>query len=306
MDTTTLEPKAAQPKLVTRFERILFATDFSPAAAHAIPYVTNLAKHYQSKIVALHVRPPVVNPMTQPASWAIDIEYATTIDQKNRQELRDAFSGIPTEAVIQPGDILSCVSEAIEKYNADLLVIGTRGRSGVGKFFLGSIAEEIFRDVACPVLTVGPHAEEATGTRPQFREILYATDFSPESKRAATYAESLANEFGARLTLLHVIPKFSSNDVVSWNSLQENAKTLLRHLVPAEGRSSLKVDYLVELGDPAERILDVAALRQPDLIVLGTQVPKGLPGAATHLPFAVAHKVVSRANCPVLTVRHQA
>jgi nucleotide-binding universal stress UspA family protein len=301
METTTLEPKVA-----TRFERILFATDFSPAAAHAIPYVTKLAKHYQSKLVALHVRAPVVNPMTQPATWAVDIEYAASVDEENRELLRKTFAGIPTETVIETGGILDSINDTLQESHCDLVVIGTRGRTGVHKFFLGSIAEEIFRHVACPVLTVGPHTEEIPGTRAEFREILFATDFSPESKRAAAYAASLAQEFGARLTLLHVVPKFSPNDVISWAQLQEYSKELMRHLMPPELQSSRKLDFVVEQGDPAERILALAELRKSDLIVLGTQVPSGFPGAATHLPIAVAHKVVSSAACPVLTVRHTA
>ena len=60
--------KAAIAKTRTKFENVLFATDFSPAAAHAIPFIKKIAKHFQSNLVALHVKPPVVNSMTQPAT----------------------------------------------------------------------------------------------------------------------------------------------------------------------------------------------------------------------------------------------
>ena len=61
--------KTATARTAASFRNILFATDFSPAAAHAIPYVKRIAKHYDANLVALHVRPPVVNPMTEPAYW---------------------------------------------------------------------------------------------------------------------------------------------------------------------------------------------------------------------------------------------
>jgi len=299
-----METATASAKVATRFENILFATDFSAAADQAIPYVRNIAKHYQSRLLALHVRPVVVNPMTQPSTWAIDIEYARSVDQQNREQLQAAFEGFPTEILVEEGEVLPSINKAIEKNKVDLVVIGTRGRTGIGKLLLGSIAEEIVRNVTCPVLTVGPHADAAPGTRAQFREILYATDLSAESARGATYAVSLAQEFGARLTLLHVVSEAHPGDLVAWADVQESSKELLRKLVPAEAQALKKVEYFVERGDPAERILDVAHLRQVDLVVLGTQVAKGIPGAATHLPMAIAHKVVARAACPVLTIRH--
>jgi nucleotide-binding universal stress UspA family protein len=300
----TMETATASAKVATRFENILFATDFSAAADQAIPYVKNIAKHYQSKLLALHVRPAVVNPMTQPSTWAIDIEYARSVDQQNRDQLSATFEGLPAEVIIEEGEILPSINKTIQKYNIDLVVIGTRGRTGIGKLLLGSVAEEILRNVTCPVLTVGPHADTTPGTRAEFREILYATDLSPESARAASYAISLAHEFGARLTLLHVVSESHPGDLVTWSDVQESSKELLRKLVEPEAQGLKKLEYFVERGDPAERILDVAHLRQVDLVVLGTRVPKGVPGAATHLPGAIAHKVVARAGCPVLTILH--
>ena len=254
--------------------------------------------------VALHIRPPVVNPMTQPNTWPIDIEAAKTIDEGHRQELLETFAGIPTQVIIEEGDIQSALDAAIQKNNVDLVVIGTRGRTGIGKLLLGSVAEGIFRTVNCPVLTVGPHSDESRVARGEFREILYATDFSSESQPAAGYAVSLAQEFQARLVLLHVVPEPGAGKLVSWSDLRDSSKELLRKLVPPEAEAWCKPEYFVEPGDPAERILDLANLRETDLIVLGAQLEKGLPGAATHIPVATAHKVVSRAKCPVLTVRH--
>ena len=294
--------KPAAAKIRTQFENILFATDFSAAAAHAVPFVKKIARHFQSNLVALHVKPPVVNPMTQPTTWQADIVAARVFDKKHRDELLDTFAGINTEVMIEEGEIQSCLQSAIEKHNTDLVVIATRGRTGVAKVLLGSVAEEIFRTVPCPVLTVGPHSDPA---KANIREILLATDFGSESQSAAAYAVSLAQEYQARLTLLHVVPERKPGELVSWFDVQESSKQLLRKLVPAEAEAWCRPEYLVERGDPAERILDLANLRAVDLIVLGAQPEKGIPGAATHLPIATAHKVVAHANCPVLTVRNK-
>jgi nucleotide-binding universal stress UspA family protein len=115
---------------------------------------------------------------------------------------------------------------------------------------------------------------------------------------------SLAQEFQSRLILLHVIPELKAGDLVTAADVAEPAAKLLRKLVPPEAESWCKPEYFVERGDPAEKILEFANLRETDLIVLGVRPEQGVPGAATHLPIATAHKVVSRAACPVLTVRH--
>lgn len=294
----------ATAKTCTRFANILFATDFSPAAALAIPYVRKIAKHYQSKLVALYVRPPVVNPMTRPESWPTDIESAKAFDERHREEILGAFAGIPMDVVIEEGDVLSALNAVIQEHDTDLLVIGTRGRTGLKKLLLGSVAEEIFRTVACPVLTVGPHAASPLEAAGDFREILYATDLEPETQGAAAYAASLAEEFQAKLILLHVVLPSKVGETDYWLKIRDSSQELLRKLVPPSAEASCKPQYFVERGDPADQILLLAAVRQPDLIVLGTRPEGGVPGAATHLPGATAHKVVSRAACPVLTVRH--
>ena len=292
--------KAATAKTRTKFENILFATDFSPAAAHAIPFIKKIARHFQSNLVTLHVKPPVVNPMTQPGTWPVDLQAAKVFDKEHRDELLDTFAGINTEVVIEEGNIQAQLENAIQKYDTDLVIIGTRGRTGLVKMLLGSVAEEIFRTMPCPVLTVGPHSE---ARKAEIREILFATDFASVAPAAAAYAISLAQEFQARLTLLHVVPEPKPGDLVSWFDVRESSKKLLRNLVPAEAEAWCKPEYFVESGDPAQRILDLANVRAVDLIILGAQPEKGVPGAATHLPIATAHKIVAHANCPVLTVR---
>src|SRR5258708_5361987 len=235
--------------------------------------------------------------MTRPATWPVDLEFAKAQDEEHRRALLDTFSGVPTKVLIEEGDIPSELQKAIAKNNIDLVVLGTHGRSGLGKLLLGSIAEEIFRTTACPVLTVGPHSEATRDNKGEIREILFATDFASESKAPAAYAVSLAQEFQARLLMLHVIPDPKAGDLVSAHDVTEASHELLRKLVPAEAQAWCKPEYVVQPGDPAETILEIARLRESDLIVLGVKEETGVPGASTHLPIATAHKVVSRAVC---------
>ena len=153
------------------------------------------------------------------------------------------------------------------------------------------------------MLTVGPHVPSELNREGEFTRILYAASFAAESAAAAPYAVSLAQEYQAKLTLLHVLEDPKAGEFVVPQDLMASSKLRLVNLVPPEAELWCEPDYIVERGQVAEKILDVAKNRHADLIVLGVHRPVGVPGAATHLPIATAHYVVANAHCPVLTVR---
>jgi nucleotide-binding universal stress UspA family protein len=196
----------------------------------------------------------------------------------------------------------------IKEKGIDLIVVGTRGRTGIAKTLLGSVAELILRQAPCPVLTVGPHVRleqerwdtERYGKQREMREILYATDLAADFPAAAPYAISLAQENQAHLVLLHVIEDQKAGELVQPEQVVDSMEHKLRQLVPQEAELWCEPVSLVEQGEPAEKILDVANRRHADLIVLGARSAKGL---ATHLNAGTVHKIVSQAKCPVLTVR---
>ena len=132
------------------------------------------------------------------------------------------------------------------------------------------------------------------------RQIVYATDFSPESLAAAPFATSLAQEFQAKLTLLHVIEKYTDMD--RRPEPIDLALQRLEKLVPEEASLWCSPRPSVQFGPPADCILQEALDSKADLIVLGVRAAAGHLGAATHLPWATAHKVIAQAHCPVLTI----
>lgn len=286
-----------------QLKNVLFLTDFSPAADAAIPYAAAIATRFGAKLHALHMQTPVVNPMTEPATWAVLEKAAEAETKKQRETLLKSFPSMQPEVIIEEGGLWSRLTSVVERNEIDLIVLGTRGRSGVKKFFLGSTAERIFREVPCPVLTVGPSSHGVPSRPGEFSEIIYATDFNSESVVAASYALSLAQEFRAHLTLLHVIEDAKPGELVRPEDLVTSFTRLLRNFVSPEAELWCEPRFVVETGSAAEKILEVAEKRKADLIVLGVHRPSGFPGAATHLPLATAHKVVAHATCPVLTVR---
>jgi len=134
------------------------------------------------------------------------------------------------------------------------------------------------------------------------KRILYATTFSPASTVAAAYAISLAQENQAHLDVLHVVEAYKTGELVGAHELKTGCEQRMRTLVPEGADLWCEPNFVVEVGEPAERILAVAKEHQADMIVLGLKSTSAL-GAATHLPWATAHKIIAQAECPVLTVR---
>lgn len=298
--------KALDTRTRIQLRNVLFLTDFSPAANAAIPYATEVAKRFGAKLFALHMRTPVINPMTEPATWSTLEKAAEAEMQSQRKILQKSFLGLEPQILIEEGNLYATLLDVVEKNKIDLIVLGTHGRSGAAKFSLGSVAEEIFRHAPYPVLTVGPFTSGTRLGESQIKEIVYATDFSPESAAAAAHAISLAQEFQAHLTLMHVIANEAPGDLLLPGELVRATEQHLRNLVPPEAELWCEPRFVVEQGSPAGKILEVAKHHSADLIVLGIHKPSGFPGAGTHLPIATAHKVVSHAPCPVLTVRGMA
>ena len=294
--------KLLDPKTRISLKNILYLTDFSPVAEGAAPFVTALARHYGAKVFAVHVRGAEIYGMAPPESWPVLVEAAQELAKEQAKDLGELFAGVEHEAIIEIGDVWDATSALIEKNNIDLVVLGTHGRKGVEKVLLGSVAEKIFRLAPCPVLTVGPNVRLNANRTAELKRILYATTFSPASVPAVAYAISMAQENQAHLDILHVVEAYKTGELVGPNELKSGCEQRMHSLVPEGADLWCEPNFMVEVGEPAEQILAVAKGRQSDMIVLGLKSTSAL-GAATHLPWAIAHKIISHAECPVLTVR---
>lgn len=291
--------KAVQVRTRIALNNILFATDFSPAADAAAPFAIHIARSYGAKLYGVHVNPFDNYTAAAPDAWAAMAEAAERQTKEHAQRLSEQLKGVEHEAVIGEGNTWEVMSNLIKQKGIDLIVLGTRGRTGIGKVLLGSVAEQILRQAPCPVLTVGPHVTLQPEKAVKMREILYATDLAADFPAAAPYAISLAQENQAHLTLLYVIENQKTGELVHPAELAGSKLYKLRQLVPQGAELWCEPRYMVEQGTPAEKILEAADSQPADLIVLGAQPAKWL---ATHLNAGTVHKVVSEAKCPVLTV----
>jgi nucleotide-binding universal stress UspA family protein len=286
--------KALDPTTHLKLKDILFATDFSDAAGKALPYVLALARRYGATVHAVHVLPSAVYPFTLPDMWPLMAETEEQLRETGKQELEKALQGISHELIVREGPIWQTISKIADDSNIDLLVLGTHGRSGVEKALMGSVAEQIFRQASCPVLTVGPCVRTKPGASITLNRVLYATDFSLQSLAAARYAISLAEEHRAQLILLHCIHR--SEDL-------EPMLHALGEVVPFGVDLLYPPHCIVKRGSPSDKILEASREHGADVIVLGARSTNWPITAATHFADSTAYKIVTQAACPVLTVR---
>jgi nucleotide-binding universal stress UspA family protein len=297
--------RTAQAGTRIAVKNILYLADFSEPSEAALPFAAAIAREFGATVHALHVLTPEPYVYMPPEAAATAIEALEENAQAGMARVEAQLTGIPHETTVVRGvSVWPALEQQIVDCKADLIVLGTHGRTGAQKWLLGSVAEEVFRRAGVPVLTIGPLVPGGVHNGAHFRRVLFATDFTPESLAAAPHAISLAEENEARLILLHVLPEPKREEGIRPSGTSvANAMYELYQLVPKEAEAWCRPEPVVEHGEPAERILWAAGERDADLIVLGVRGAAGRLGAATHLGKTTAHKIVAHAKCPVLTVR---
>jgi len=312
MTTLTEVPQQQVPpqEATLSFKNILLATDFSDASERAFDYAIAIARLHGSKIYLVHVIPPdstsVIPP--PPSDWMRHEAEREMESLASRRELKP----IAHETVLRTGSAWSVLSAVIHQQNIDLVVLGTHGRGGLKKLVLGSVAEEVVRRVRCPVITVGPHIDIPLSTAGEFHRILFATDFHPASAKALEYALRLANQFRAKLILLHLMPPaalpgpgvtfYHEEAINEWQARVTASTTQkLERLLPASVKLWSEPEYVVGFDFVAEGILKVAVERKADQIVMGANRPLSAKVSA-HALKAVSYEVICHSKCAVLTV----
>lgn len=297
----------AKLKTSVSIKNILFLTDFSEASEGALSVALSVARRYGAKVHAFHVLIPIPYMYTTPELTAATIEAEDECARSAMLQVDSQLAGVDHEtAVLRGAGVWETVDQAIRERKIDLVVLGTRGRTGADRLLEGSMAEEIFRRSPVPALTVGPDAVYNVHKGGRFARVLFATDFTPASQAAAPYAVSIAEANQAQLIVLHVIRRpddLTGEEANQCEVIVADAMHSLYEAVPSDAQLHAPLEALVGYGEAGERIVATAKERKVDLIVLGVREARHHMGAATHLERPIAHKVVSHAPCPVLTVR---
>jgi nucleotide-binding universal stress UspA family protein len=286
-----------------RLKSVLVATDFSETCQIPLRHALGIARHYGAKLYLAHV-----------VSLGFALAGADALNAAAEAARRDAhqletqlvetgaLAGLDHEFIVGQGPVWEVLNQIIRQKGVDLIVSGARGRRGLQKMALGSVAEEIFRCADCIVFTVGPgsYQEARANEIVPNRTFLFATNFDEASLCALPYAISYANQFDAKLVLLHVVPTAPSPKSLLYRASLQRLEDLTLN-------STLKVrpEFVVEfcpVGPISEKILETAQNLKVDVIILGLRRSTHVE-AASHKPWATAYEVVCGAECPVATVR---
>jgi nucleotide-binding universal stress UspA family protein len=292
--------KTLEPAVSLSLKNILLATDFSPVSGMAVKYAQAIARRHASRVHTIHVTAPDSYHLLDPDAFAITFNGSTTQAENIPEVLHSLLEGLPSETPLQQGTIWKVISDVVERNEIDLLVLASHGRHGISRMVLGSVAEDVFRNVSCPVLTVGPDVRPCHRREIRIKNVLLATHFENGST-APMYAAQVCNEFGAELTLLHVAE--GHHDAADVEATRELSQRLYS-VVLAEAGLWRQPACVIRYGLPWAQILEVAKGTGADLIILGARHPEPAK-INSHLPWATAARVIAEAHCPVLTVRQK-
>jgi len=271
-----------------KFGTIVVATDLSGAASTAVRYAQAIARLYESTLVIVHAIDPVGYAFPDGAPEFAAADHAAR-EELRRIEEETRLEGIPVHSVMETGVIYERILQATLDHHADLLVLGTRAKSGIGRAALGTIARQLLARATCPVLTVPPDAEAHMPWAGRWRYVLVATDFSDASLLALGCAHRIAH---AQLVTLHIPTSCSERE-------REDSLERLRFLAPFNESHTVPVEHVIAEGDAAALIAENARKFGTDLIVLGSPENEL---AEEDFQSSTVLRVISSVTCPVLCV----
>jgi nucleotide-binding universal stress UspA family protein len=298
-DTTQATPKGSVA--LASLRRILVATDYSDSSQCALETAAAVAVRFRSELAVVHV--------IEESSYSYPFPMPPQVRDAAKRQLDETVANLrarvgSTSGVLREGFAAHEICEQARQASADLVVVGSHGRSGLPRFVHGGVAERVVRLSHAPVLVTHPTdgVPVAPSGAAAFEHIIAPTDFSDASTRGVEAAANLALQLDAALTLVHVyeLPTYAyyvSDDIAA--EVEQKARRNFDDLLAKVRLRVSKVDGVLRRGNAWARTLDVTKDCGADLIVLSTH---GRQGVQRVLIGSVAEKIVRLAPVPVLTV----
>jgi len=289
-------------KKIQQIAEIMIALDGSKEAESVLPYVRELAPKFDSRVHLLGVgigrKARRVNRLFE--------DYIN----RTANELR-AYN-VKAEPVIRYGNAADQILDFTSEKEIDLVIMTTHGRSGITRWWMGSVAEKVISEAAAPVLLVRskrPKTGDSSDKREIIHKILAPLDGSDIGEVALPYVEAIAAESRATVNLLQVVspPVTVEADLLGgpdWRkfvkAMTDAGENYLKTIAERLEAKGIKVTYDVFTGDPADKIIEYAAAKGVSLIAMSTH---GRTGLARWVLGSVADKVLHGARLPILLVR---
>lgn len=289
------------------FQKILVPLNGSEMAEKALGCLARFASPTDTELVLVGV----VETLRYVSSRHNALERVAAVSEQYEhyfQEMRERLQveGYEVTSVVCEGDAATEILNLADSSGADLIAMMTHGRSGVARWILGSVAERVLQGTTLPLLLVRKQAHSQHG---KIQRLLVPLDGSALAERALTYAQKLAQETGAELTLLRILSTADVElEVSRWPPDEEDpaygrrvtlARSYLKKLARRMQDSGIECRYRVLRGDPGSCICTTARRSHADMIVMTT---RGCSGVTRWILGSVANEVIRGASCPVMVV----
>jgi nucleotide-binding universal stress UspA family protein len=294
---------------MSRRPSVICPIDFSEPSRSALCYAAAIAEHFGAELTVLAVDDPLLAEVA--ASSGRTPSLAEETDRELRRFAADAVDqpqhrARSTEFVVRVGKPAPVILEVAAATHADLIVMGSHGRSGVGKLFFGSTTERVLRETTIPVLVTPDDHSRPTSLSEAvagLRRVLAPVDLSTWSGHHVAAAAGIAKALSSSLILLHVIePVFVPGTLRTFMpgidaSRRADCEDRLNALV-ADHAPGLTVETIVAAGDVSEEIAKLARVRKVGLLIVGLHSG----GATGPRMGSVTYRVICSARTLVLAV----
>lgn len=299
----TNDSSAVYTRTTHPIRSILVATDLSPSSRYLVRYATELARQYDATVHFLYVVCSLGYTLCGPDV----VEQARQLALRDMDELKTklvcggALKGLRSQFSVVQGDIAERIEDYARAEDIDLVVIGTHRREGFPRLVLGSLQQRILRRIRHPVLSVNVEMSRPELYSNNFDHVLFATDLGAGSRLGLWYAASIADQFGATLSMLHVIAPFQPGQKQDRPAESPVRDSLQRLRALSDSAEDIEVLHHVETGDIAESIVRTARAACAKLIVLGSNTAARVGNAGRFFETA-RYRVICGARCPVLSI----
>jgi nucleotide-binding universal stress UspA family protein len=286
--------------------KILFPVDFSGQCRGAARYaVPTLAKRFNSEVTLLHVLPPYLEFGIAELGAVQSMDVVAARKEDARRTLDSFLSGelpdVSVKRILVEGDPARQIVEYAHAEKVGLIMMPTHGYGPFRKLLLGSVTSKVLHDADCPVLT-GVHREKETSVEPMaLGHILCAIDLGPHSAQTLSWADGLAAEFKARLTVIHVVESLDprTQDYYFSPEWREHVMSKAKEDIEAvqQGIGS-RAEAVLEMGDVAKSVSASAERLEADLLVIG----RGAAASGSGRFRTKAYAIIRQSSCPVVSV----
>jgi nucleotide-binding universal stress UspA family protein len=289
-------------KKILQVEKILIPLDGSKEAESVLPYVRNLAPQFNSRVYILGVG---IGRKTRRVNRLLE-------DYVNRIVNELHVHNIKAEPVILYGTAAEKILDFTTEKEIDLIIMATHGRSGITRWWMGSVAEKVISEATAPVLLVRSKRRRTAGTADKLEpihKILAPLDGSDIGEVALPYAEAISTTSRATVNLIQIISPPGTVEAnllggPDWrkfiNAMRDAGESYLKSIAERLSGKDIKVTYEVLTGDPADKIVEYATAKGANLIAMSTH---GRTGLSRWVLGSVADKVLHGARIPILLVR---